>query len=195
MEATRRYFVRLPGTGSPQYSIPDDSMTTLIYSLFLERQQQYNIAVQIGEQEPYDLNVAAVVVEMMEKRFPGLNPPLGYGGDTAVALYYILQIIIQEGYVTGLEEDLGGTYRSQVTCKTCGTRSDWVDDDIMVTFWVDKGEDFDLLYYLTEGKFEDKHMADNSTRFLTAHHLFNFTERLSAFKAQRTHNRAPSIIL
>ena len=87
--------------------------------------------MQNDEKGPYDHNVVAVVVEWMEKRFPGLIPPLGYGGDTAVALYYILQIIIQEGYVTGLEEDLCGTYRSQVTCKTCGARSDQVDDDIL----------------------------------------------------------------
>ena len=134
---------------------------------------------ELNEYSQNDWHPAANVINWLHDRFPDSFSSLGNGNSPTNTLRFILQAIIEEGYVKGLAEDLTEKYTTRTTGKSCGATSVFSYQTIMLIFSVEKNENFYLLRYLKfhAGDVEMKFQGRNSsTGILTLGHRFSFAE-------------------
>ena len=114
MEVTRRAFMNLPDPDSPNYRIPDDSLTGMINFFFLHRRRP-----KIPNYHPHARTVELFnrIEKKIRSDFPMPGMFVGNGGSSEIALYFVLHKLREEGYVKGLEEDVWGD--GSFPWKTC----------------------------------------------------------------------------
>jgi len=176
MDATRRAFMNLPDPDSPDYTIPDDTMTGTINLFFLQRRRPKRADYRLKRMPRLTQKHLTRIENWFHQVYPGFP---GQGGLETHALHFILTKIIEEGYLKGLEEDLFGKYYTRATCKTCSFEDVKNLNEIMATVYLFITEEAEIFRYLerhaAEGKeFELQKNLDNRTVYLSIRLLFKF---------------------